>query len=64
MKYEIGDIVKANKNTWPDIDGIFEITSFTGNKSTPYIITNGTDEFFANDERLILVCPYKERKDI
>lgn len=60
MTYGIGDIVKA----WPDMEGIYEIVSFTKNKSTPYLITNRVDEFFANDERLILVCNYKDRKDI
>lgn len=64
MKFNIGDIVKANEDTWIDVEGIFEIASFTNNKSVPYLITNGTDEFYANDERLILVCSYNDRKDI
>jgi len=56
MKYTIGDVVKKE-------DGIFEIVRIGEITFRPYIISNGRDEYFANDDDLILVCHVRDRKD-
>ena len=57
MKYTIGDVVKTE-------DGIFEIVRMEENEFRPYVLSNGMDEYFANDDDLILVCHIRDRKDM
>lgn len=56
MKYNIGDVVKKE-------DGIFEIVRMGEIAFRPYILSNGRDEYFANDDDLVLVCLLEDRKD-